>query len=284
MPKLKGANALTGHVPKTCSFPDYMFQSQNYFKAQWSMSGAKRRLKNVVMLLEYVPDPSKISVSSGTEQPELTESQTAQLKRVFDLFDINDSGGLSSDELVQLLRANGVNVESTRDALVREIMAQIPSASDGLTAAAPRLPGSATDARAKKAVESELSGNSPMAMLMRQKKEEEEQRSRGASIGGMPDVLTDALAEVDPSRVQRERAWKKAARQVIANLESGKEMGFELIKLMMEQQTFFRIENGRYYVALSLSEAETLRGVMHMRQSKPTSTPSTSFPGTVLRD
>ena len=78
--------------------------SQNYFKAHWSMSGSKRRLKNVIMLLEYVPDPSSVSVSSGTENAQLTESQVAQLKRVFDLFDTNDSGGLSSDELVELLR------------------------------------------------------------------------------------------------------------------------------------------------------------------------------------
>ena len=53
------------------------------------------------------------------------------------------------------------------------------------------------------------------------------------------------------------------------NLDAGKEMGFDLDKLMMEQQTFFRIENGRYYVALSLAEAETLRGIMHMRQMSP---------------
>ena len=100
-----------------------------------------------------------------------------------------------------------------------------------------------------------------MAMLMREKSRK--------TTGSVPAVLSDVLATMNPARAQREKAWKKAAGQVIRNIQAGKEMSFQLVQLMMEQQTFFRIENGRYYVALSLAEAETLRGVMHMRQLAP---------------
>ena len=100
-----------------------------------------------------------------------------------------------------------------------------------------------------------------MAMLMREKSRK--------TTGSVPAVLSDVLATMNPARAQREKAWKKAAGQVIRNIQAGKEMSLQLVQLMMEQQTFFRIENGRYYVALSLAEAETLRGVMHMRQLAP---------------
>ena len=130
---------------KTLSFPDYMFISENYYKSGWSLSGAKRRLKNVIVLMEYMPDPAHVRVGAVSDSVSLTDSQRDQLKRVFDLFDVNSSGGLNAPELVQLLRANGVNVDSTRDALVREIMSTVPSSSDGLTSA--------------KALETEMSSN-----------------------------------------------------------------------------------------------------------------------------
>ena len=46
---------------------------------------------------------------------------------------------------------------------------------------------------------------------------------------------------------------------------------FEELKRVLRQKNIYSLQRGRYYVALSLAEAESLRVVMHLTQSDPTS-------------
>jgi Ca2+-binding EF-hand superfamily protein len=47
------------------------------------------------------------------------------------------------------------------------------------------------------------------------------------------------------------------------------ELSLEDISTMMEQQTFNKADKGRYFAAVSLEEAECLRGILHAFQDKP---------------
>ena len=40
---------------KTIHFPSYMYVSRNYYRSEWSMK-THRRLKNVIIALEWIPD------------------------------------------------------------------------------------------------------------------------------------------------------------------------------------------------------------------------------------
>eukprot|EP00975_Prorocentrum_lima_P069416 12926270-Prorocentrum_lima.AAC.1 len=48
---------------------------------------------------------------------------------------------------------------------------------------------------------------------------------------------------------------------------------------MIRKHAFYYMQSGRYYVVLSLFEAEAIRGVIHMRQSKPLLDPVLSTRG-----
>ena len=198
--------------PQPIRFPEYMFMSKNHFKPKWS-ANTKRRLKNVIVVMEYVPDGADLHIGLDDALEELTPNQVERLKRVFQLFDSTESGGINATELVELMRAMGVRVEGVKDPNVREIMATVPQQSDGLQ-------GSALD-------------------------------------------------QSDSPETKGKSAWKRAATTVLTNLERGREMDFEMVKKMAQEQKFFRIESGRYFVALSLVEAESLRGILHMRQNQP---------------
>jgi hypothetical protein len=48
-----------------------------------------------------------------------------------------------------------------------------------------------------------------------------------------------------------------------------KDADYNDIKQMMTYSSYAKIQAGRYFVALSLHEAEALRGVLHMRKNTP---------------
>jgi len=46
--------------PKPLSFPPFLMFSPNYYKPSWSNSSTHRRLKNVIMVMEWIPDTAKL--------------------------------------------------------------------------------------------------------------------------------------------------------------------------------------------------------------------------------
>jgi hypothetical protein len=62
---------------------DYVSISDNYFDKKWS--GA-RRIKNVVMLLEWIRAPAQLQTRAHTYEP-LSQAQEGALLRAIELFD-----------------------------------------------------------------------------------------------------------------------------------------------------------------------------------------------------
>ena len=84
------------------SFPPYTLQSRGYY----TNTGKCQRLKNVIIVMEWVPDYEKLAVvEPQAEAVELTEIQLALLREAFDMFDVNSDGGIGVRELKPLLDA-----------------------------------------------------------------------------------------------------------------------------------------------------------------------------------
>ncbi len=79
-------------------FPDYTYCSSNYFNPLWS--GA-RRIKNVVMILDWVPDPAAVSLISKSYEPLSTQAEAA-LNTAISLFDTSKSSYVDEVQLNQV--------------------------------------------------------------------------------------------------------------------------------------------------------------------------------------
>lgn len=82
-------------------FPDYVSVSNNYFDKRWS--GA-RRVKNVVMVLDWNWDASATGMHSHSLEP-LTEDQERTLATAIELFDQNNSGQFDLHALELVLKS-----------------------------------------------------------------------------------------------------------------------------------------------------------------------------------
>lgn len=88
-------------------FPDYLWVSRNYFHLQWCLRRQCRRLKNVIIILEWTPSYDeggvmayiKDNILGWNKEVQLTSEQEARLKKSFELFDGNNDGYLNETEL-----------------------------------------------------------------------------------------------------------------------------------------------------------------------------------------
>jgi hypothetical protein len=87
------------------SFPDYLYCSSNYFNPSWS--GA-RRIKNVVMIMDWVPEPSQLSLTSTSCEP-LSLSETTALDTAISLFGSSGSGMVNDVQLNQVCFCISIN-------------------------------------------------------------------------------------------------------------------------------------------------------------------------------
>ena len=111
------------------SVPGYLQLSGNHYKKHWSIK-SHRRLKNLIVVMEYVPDAEQLA-DLNEEVEEMTSAQLAKFKEVFDVFCVEGQETLQLNELRQLLQALDVNVDQPADvANIRALMAANP---DGLT-------------------------------------------------------------------------------------------------------------------------------------------------------
>jgi Ca2+-binding EF-hand superfamily protein len=95
--------------PKPIGFPTYLQISRNHYDPSWSLT-TKRRLKNMICVMEYVPDEAalKYGVHDGTD---MTPQQLQRLKKIFKLFDGNNDGKIDRSELADLMTAIGVEMD-----------------------------------------------------------------------------------------------------------------------------------------------------------------------------
>lgn len=81
-------------------FADYIYCSNNYFNPMWS--GA-RRIKNVVMVLDWLPDPSAVSMHATSYEP-LNEVESLALDKAISLYDLSTHNVLSQQQLHQVIQ------------------------------------------------------------------------------------------------------------------------------------------------------------------------------------
>ena len=70
--------------------------SQNYYHKLWTLT-SHRRLKNIIVILEWIPNMSECQVVSATEIPgdearPLTSEQEMRMRRSFDMFNHSRNG------------------------------------------------------------------------------------------------------------------------------------------------------------------------------------------------
>ncbi len=160
-----------GQPPAQLEFLPIAMFSRNHSNPDWARK-APRRLKNIIITMDWVPDASQLSVDAAAPAKVLTPEQEAALREAFETLDADGSGCLEAAEVAVLLEAVGVE-ES-----VEAVMAR-----------------------------ADTDGNGSL------------------DFGELRDVIT--------------------------------------------RQQLFQLESGRYCVALSLAEAETVRALIHASPGEP---------------
>eukprot|EP00667_Euglena_gracilis_P005211 EG_transcript_5239 len=95
--------------PQPVSFPKYMWLSGGYY----TTTGTPQRLKNVIVVMDWVPDYTALALEDAPQAPEaLTAAQTAVLRAAFDMFDLNEDGTIKAGELEGLLRAADIQLDA----------------------------------------------------------------------------------------------------------------------------------------------------------------------------
>jgi len=104
--------------PRLLTQPSYLQCSKNYFDNSWSMS-SHRRIKNVIVLLEWCPDMTQVRVAVDATQRMLNAVQTDRLRKAFTMFDVDGKGSLTSAKVADLLKALDVSgsVEELAEAI-----------------------------------------------------------------------------------------------------------------------------------------------------------------------
>ena len=172
-------------------FPEYLCVTRNHHNLDWV---GERRLKNAVMLLEWVPSVSALeplSSKAGT----LSEVQERRLRNALSLLDNGGAGRLSRKELREVLRsAEDLQLSDAEiDALLGE---------HGVST--PPLP-------------------------------------RRSSPGDAPPAVSRTVSA----------------------------LSFEELREVLISGRYRQIEAGRFFVLLSLQEAETIRCILHLKTGQP---------------
>eukprot|EP00617_Octactis_speculum_P025092 CAMPEP_0185746580 /NCGR_PEP_ID=MMETSP1174-20130828/5173_1 /TAXON_ID=35687 /ORGANISM="Dictyocha speculum, Strain CCMP1381" /LENGTH=754 /DNA_ID=CAMNT_0028421361 /DNA_START=123 /DNA_END=2387 /DNA_ORIENTATION=+ len=107
-------------------FPDYMLLSQNYYNSSWSIGGL-HRLKNIMVILEWVPSKSAIELVGDTDDDlkscEHEEKEETAIDEILGMYD-TPSAMLTRDEAIAIIQTfdhqgflNDENLELALDEL-----------------------------------------------------------------------------------------------------------------------------------------------------------------------
>ena len=212
-------------------FPNYLFLSKNWFKTGWALN-AHRRLKNLVIVMDWTPDASAAKAfdvstfgdtSDGTFSPGFEEGTTGLRN---DADEPGGGGGVlaQASVLAQTMTATLVNSTTTRKQK------------------------SWTPTELTK--EQELSLHAAFAMFDEKK------------LGRLDEVqLREVLRSADACVGGDEGALTVLARRVMGgDAEEG--ISLKSLKVSLAKENIYGVQDGRFYVAVSLAEAESLRAAM----------------------
>jgi len=88
--------------------PSPPVHSRNYFAKHWSLRGGARRMKNVVMFVDWVPNPNGNATREPTPSADdLTAEQERCVRETFDLMDADTDAALTDEELKLVLHFAG---------------------------------------------------------------------------------------------------------------------------------------------------------------------------------
>ena len=90
-------------IHDTLEFPESLLVSANHTRRDWREA---HRLKNVVMLMEYVPEVRSLS-DFIPEAPELTPAQQQAMASAYELYGGGRDGGMGRPEVVHFLETMG---------------------------------------------------------------------------------------------------------------------------------------------------------------------------------
>ena len=93
----------------TLEFPEYLYISNNYYQKQWSLK-THRRLKNVIVTMEFIPSKSALREVAAVGKG-FTQEQEEGLRRAFLGANGDGTGAISVSELKEVLRAVDVDVD-----------------------------------------------------------------------------------------------------------------------------------------------------------------------------
>lgn len=128
---------------ETLKFPDFLWVSRNSYQQAWSLTKTLRRLKNVIMILEWTPSirdkdailPTPIGTTASTVGSFITNlskstangggvitvDQENMLLRCFNMFDLDEDGLLSTEEITKVIGVMGLDAVTAEFAQIKYV-------------------------------------------------------------------------------------------------------------------------------------------------------------------
>lgn len=201
--------------PKTLNFPAYLLMSPNFHKQQWNSTNVHRRLKNVIVVMEWIPNLSKMQeIKDDVEEATLAAQAAA----------------MAAAAAAQQTGKKGAGSAAAAAKAALAAVSQTKSNLGVLTPDQERILQHAFDLHATDALN-------------------HDQIREVLATLGMDVDTAEEMAEV------MEAAGKPGS--FFAD--------FDMLKRIVLTRPLEKFQAGRYYVMVSLLEAETLRGILHAR-------------------
>lgn len=107
---------------ETLHFPEFLYMSKNHYQLQWTLNRTHRRLKNVIIVFEYEPsvkekvppNASNSIMSSMLNSGQFSQVQEQLLQRCFNLFDSDEDGKLTHEDIDRVIQVMGVEEQSAQ--------------------------------------------------------------------------------------------------------------------------------------------------------------------------
>jgi Ca2+-binding EF-hand superfamily protein len=203
--------------PHTMNFPPYLLMSPNFYKQSWNSTNVHRRLKNVIVIMEWVPNLSKMQeIKDDVEEATLAAQAAAMAAAAASQAAGNKKG--SAGSAAAAAKAALAAVSQTKSNL------------GVLTPDQERILQHAFDLHSTDALNHEQ----------------------------IREVLSTLGQDIETAEEMQEV------------LEASGKPGaffadFDMLKRIVLTRPLEKFQAGRFYVMVSLLEAETLRGILHAR-------------------
>jgi Ca2+-binding EF-hand superfamily protein len=117
-------------------FPDFLWVSRNSYQQAWSLNRSLRRIKNVIVLLEWIPSIRDTSQASSGKSVltgffsnvnkqdgaiNITVEQESMLLRCFNMFDMDEDGKLSTEEITKVIQVMGLDSVTAEFAQIKYV-------------------------------------------------------------------------------------------------------------------------------------------------------------------